>query len=1498
MKNTFVGTWPMQIKASPSQCRFATAFLRRRLMVSAFLYAGLLASASAQTFTTLYNFSEPVFNGSFGSTNVDGVNPFAGLILSGNTLYGTAAQGGEAGEGTVFAVNTDGSGFNILHHFTSVSGSSSTNTDGAASYAGLVLSANTLYGTTYQGGVAGQGSVFAVKTDGTGFTNLHSFTATSGTQYTNTDGASPTARLILSGNTLYGSTTGGGRSGNGSIFKIQTDGTGFTNLHNFTALGEFQSTNSDGTSPRGELILSGNTLFGTALYGGSFNAGTVFALNANGTGFKNLHNFTFSDGGNPRCGLLLSGNILFGTTEQGGNSGNGTVFALNTNGTGYSVIYNFTATSGYLSTNDDGANPDSTLTLSGGTLYGTAYLGGTLGNGVIFALSTNGTGFTNLHSFAGYPSDGANPRTGLVLSSNTLYGTGFNGGTSIAGTVYSLLLPPPPNQTPVVANPVPDTNSTYGAVFSFTLPANTFSDPDFGQTLAYTASNLPPGLIFDGPSRTFSGTNTSVGTYPVTVTATDNGSPPLSTNDTFNIIVGKAPLTAKALDQGITYGDSFFPDPYFGVQYTGFAFFDSQFDLDVLPDVTTTTNGSPAGAYPITVSGGSDNHYQITSYQDGTLTINPASLQVQADDNWRPLGQTNPPLTAAISGLRNNDNITPVLSTTATPNSPLGKYPITVTLQDPSNKLANYTVTLGTGTLAVVNFQVDYEVIRSFGFTNSMIGNNPSALIEASDGAFYGTASSGGDHSAGTVFKLTMAGTGTVLHHFSNGPTDGSAPVGALIEGSDGLLYGVTSGGGSSNSGTVFSLNKDGSGFTILRNFASAPGDGTQPGAGLIEGSDHALYGTTIGGGMNGQGTVFRMSKDGGGYSVLYSFGSAVGDGYSPAVKLMEGSGGALYGTTQFGGADGFSGTIFRLNKDGSGYTVLHSFSSFDSGGSGPQSGLVEGGDQALYGTTRFGGTSGAGTVFKIGQDGSNFTTLYEFNYTDGLFPTGELLNGSDGMLYGTTYQGGGVPGFGNVFKISTSGTGFASVYSFASDSGYPIGALVEVSDGTLYGVGGATGGANGIAFKLSKDGTGFDIVWRFNASGGDGIGPAATLIEGSDGRLYGTTYAGGSFGFGTVFDLNKDGTGAGVLRSFDDSAASPENPDAELLEANNGVLYSTTYSSGLPNFGTLYQLDKDGSNYAVTYNFSSDAYGPSAAVIQGDDGALYGTTQSGGTAFLGTVFKVNPNGTGYSTLYNFGTTAGDGGLPFGRLIEASDGELYGTTYLGTVFKLSKDGSGFTNLCILQGTSYAGLLEGSDGLLYGTTSTGGDFGSGTVFRVNKDGSGYTILRSLGQSAHDAATPTTRLIEGPNGALYGTADRGGLFGFGGIFTIEREGTNYLVLHSFDTPAEGGYLGLGQPALVLGSDGSFYGTTAAGGAFGLGAVYRFGIGAVTLPPPTLYISGTHSNLVTISWSPPTPNFVLQQNDSLDPLGWTNASSGSTNPISLSADSAMRFYRLRLP
>jgi len=351
----------------------------------------------------------------------------------------------------------------------------------------------------------------------------------------------------------------------------------------------------------------------------------------------------------------------------------------------------------------------------------------------------------------------------------------------------------------------------------------------------------------------------------------------------------------------------------------------------------------------------------------------------------------------------------------------------------------------------------------------------------------------------------------------------GQKPHAGVMSGADGALYGTTLGGGSNRAGTVFKVNLDGSGYATLHAFVTNGVDGQSPGA-LIQASDGALYGMTAIGGTNRAGTVYTLDADGSGYRLLHVFGSVARDGANPEAELIEGRDGGLYGTTFFGGSNDL-GTVFRLSKDGNSYGVLCHFGQTGSDGTNPDTAVAQGADGALYGTTFFGGTNDAGTVFKVNTNGGGYALLRTFNQSggDGQNPDAALTQASNGALYGTTYRG-GASNAGTIFTLSTNGVGYNILHRFSSfegDAQSPLGALLEGKDGGLYGTT-YSGGGNGAGalFKLALAGTNYS-VWRgFRSSGGDGQNPRGGLVLGSDGAFYGTTWNGGQSGVGTVFQI------------------------------------------------------------------------------------------------------------------------------------------------------------------------------------------------------------------------------------------------------------------------------------------------------------------------------------------------------------------------------------------
>ena len=304
-------------------------------------------------------------------------------------------------------------------------------------------------------------------------------------------------------------------------------------------------------------------------------------------------------------------------------------------------------------------------------------------------------------------------------------------------------------------------------------------------------------------------------------------------------------------------------------------------------------------------------------------------------------------------------------------------------------------------------------LIPLYSFTGGNDGANPLAgLVQASDGNLYGTASAGGPINSGTIFRITASGVLTPLYSFTNG-NDGATPIAGLMQASDGNLYGTASAGGANGFGTIFRITTNDV-FTPLYSFTNG-NDGATPYAGLVQASDGNLYGTAIGGGTNDCGTIFRITTSGV-FTPLYSF-TFGNDGGGPEAGLVQASDGNLYGTAYLGGTNGFFGTIFRITTN-SVFTPLYSFSNGNDGAY-PVAGLVQASDGNLYGTAEDGGTIGDGTIFRITTNGV-FTSLYSFTYgNDGANPTTALVQASNGNLYGTTIFAGGFNSYGTVFEYA-----------------------------------------------------------------------------------------------------------------------------------------------------------------------------------------------------------------------------------------------------------------------------------------------------------------------------------------------------------------------------------------------------------------------------------------------------------------------------------------------
>ena len=407
---------------------------------------------------------------------------------------------------------------------------------------------------------------------------------------------------------------------------------------------------------------------------------------------------------------------------------------------------------------------------------------------------------------------------------------------------------------------------------------------------------------------------------------------------------------------------------------------------------------------------------------------------------------------------------------------------------------------------------------------------------------------------------------------------DPGYPAAPFVQGTNGNLYGTTAAGGTNDEGTVFEMTPAGK-LVTLYSFCSqvACSDGAVANPGLVQTPDGNLYGTTALGGTNNGGTVFRITPAGE-LTTFYLFCSVSGcpDGLVPSAGLLLASDGNLYGTTSIGGTYG-EGTVYKISRAG----TLTTLASFDgTNGKNPGFGsLIQGTDGNFYGTTEAGGvntgcgnTAGCGTVFSI-TPGGQLTSLYSFcgqqNCTDGWEPFGGLVQGSDGNLYGVTAESGtNGNGYGTVFEISTSGQ-LTTLHTFdLLDGGFPEAGLIEGTDGRYYGTtpSGGAHGVGGTIFSITPQG---DLTTLYNfcakTNCADGNGPFASLIQATNGSFYGTTFEGGVStncigGCGTTFRLSVG------LAPFVETRPGSGKAGTYLIILGNGLTGTTAVSfNGTP---------------------------------------------------------------------------------------------------------------------------------------------------------------------------------------------------------------------------------------------------------------------------------------------------------------------------------------------
>jgi uncharacterized repeat protein (TIGR03803 family) len=1026
---------------------------------------------SSGGFTTLYEFSG----------GIDGAYPNQLIQGSDGNFYGTTILGNDSancqdpsgniiGCGTIFRITPSGT-FTVLYSFTD-------GTDGAFPVSLIQGSDGNFYGTTAGITSYGYGSIFQLTPSGS-LATLYWFSG-------GADGSLPLGLVQGSDGNFYGATQAGGGSFCvcGTIFSITSSGS-LTTIYTFTGESDGgESVRRDDVSARQRnLVFSSGDRRTTFSDMGDSHSGPVADIVVNqgggGGGGVRICQTCVSRGALAYASPLIEGINGNYYGAQRGVSGyttvDGTIFDVSPSGA-ITTLYTFGA---------------------GGTLPGTIYplTLGTDGNfygeysSTIFEITASGNYTTYFDLSA---TDAQYPNGALIQGADgKFYGPGDGGDTNDCngngcGTIYTLTALPP-LAAPVRLSLSSSTIKLGGSVTLTWSVSNAFSTTmqqcyafvQGGETSADNWTGLQVGSLTSGAyagSATLTPSAPGTYIYALTCGGQESGFATLS--------VGTTTTTLTSSPNPSTFG-----------QYVTFT-----------AHVTSAFSGTPTGT---------------VTFSDGPTILGTASLSGGvAKLSVLPLmGGTNS-ITASYSGDSNFN------ASLASLNQSVRLEGTKLSL---SSNLNPATIGESVTFTAVITSQYGGQAVGTVSFNDGGVslgvatvsGNIASLTTSALNigsnsitAVYSGSASFAASKSAALAeivnSSSSQADNETVLHSLTN--SDGTYPFPGVLD-KGGNLYTATQYGGAFGYGTVLEISSKGV-STVLYSFTGGS-DGANPHAGLTMDASGNLYGTTFYGGAYGQGTVFEVSPAGS-ETVLHSFAGGVSDGSQPTAVLTRTSQGTIYGTAYYGGAYGY-GIVFELSATGV-ETVLYSFTNGSDGG-GPLSTVLLVGS-GLYGTTYIGGAYGAGTVFRFDLNKKTLSTLYTFTGgTDGASPRDNLTRDSAGNLYGTT-RFGGAYGEGTIYSLNSTNQE-SVLYSFTGgvDGAQPLSGVIRDSAGNLYGTTWQGGSGNGVVFRLSPAGS-ETVLYTFGG-GTDGDLPEGGLTRDTSGNLYGNTYEGGAQGYGAVYKIS-----------------------------------------------------------------------------------------------------------------------------------------------------------------------------------------------------------------------------------------------------------------------------------------------------------------------------------------------------------------------------------------
>ena len=684
----------------------------------------------------------------------------------------------------------------------------------------------------------------------------------------------------------------------------------------------------------------------------------------------------------------------------------------------------------------------------------------------------------------------------------------------------------------------------------------------------------------------------------------------------------------------------------------------------------------------------------------------------------------------------------------------------------------------------------NFNVKNNFSIEN--VGTYPQGrMAEAPNGNLYGTTYSGGDYDDGVLFEYNPnANTYSVLYNFEE-VTSGKDPNDVIYF--NGKLYGTTSHGGQYDLGTFYEFDINTNIYKRLFTFTNSTS--TYPRGGLLLADNNKIYGVTLFGGNYDDGQIYEYDPILDTLIIKDNF-SEYTEGSRPYGYLIQAEDGFVYGLTTNGSQN--NGRIFKYDISTGTLSKVFELGDIDAryGLS-----LVNGGDGKLYGTTLYNTSNVGGVLFNYDLSSGIVTKLYEFSEGTELGSRpGNISILSNGKIYGTTSNSGNYDG-GNLYEYDILLDTITIVeYSNGYNESKPTGMFVEATNGGIYGFTSGIYDGEGAICEFNLIASSLVNNIYFNLSPNGRI-PMGGLVQASNGKLYGVTKEGGVFNYGALYEynlsnntistkLNFRGSNGmypngkiiinndkiygvtkydsinwkGVIYEYDlatetmtilhnfVNSTEGETPIGELFLADNGKLYGTTNNGGATNNGTIYEYDLQTGVYTKLVDLeSSIGRFPTDGLVQANNGKLYGLTQGGGASYRGVLYEYTPSSGAYTVKLDFSNMEN----PLGRLTLASDGALYAcaydggsNNYYGGIFKYTPSTNEYIELFSFSGSDGSGpsstLIEGANGKLYGLTSSGGDYDYGVLFEYDIINDTLIVKKHFNDTI--GKNPTTQLLE--------------------------------------------------------------------------------------------------------------------------------------------------------